>query len=354
MDLGVCVASHIGDIDYVAHAEALGFSHAWLADSQMLWSDCYATLALAATRTSRINLGTGVAVSGTRPAPVNAAGIATINALAPGRTFCGVGSGNTAMRIMGKKPHRIKEFDEYLGVLKPLLGGAEAVNDDGQPIVHIMPDEGFVNFAAPIPLYVSGFGPRALGLAGKHGDGAILAVPRSGADMERVWHLIEAGARQAGRTIDRDAYYTTALTCIVVLEEGEAVDSKRVKAQCGAMAAAGIHFAYDQYRNFGHQPPNALANIWDDYVALMDAAPAERRHQRIHAGHCCWVVPEEERFLTPDVLRASLMIGTQDALIEQLAGLSEAGLDQVMTIPNLATRHESLEQVAKALIGNVP
>ena len=354
MDLGVCVASHIGDIDYVAHAEALGFSHAWLADSQMLWSDCYATLALAATRTSRINLGTGVAVSGTRPAPVNAAGIATINALAPGRTFCGVGSGNTAMRIMGKKPHRIKEFDEYLGVLKPLLSGAEAVNDDGQPIVHIMPDEGFVNFAAPIPLYVSGFGPRALGLAGKHGDGAILAVPRSGADMERVWHLIEAGARQAGRAIDRDAYYTTALTCIVVLEAGEAVDSKRVKAQCGAMAAAGIHFAYDQYRNFGHQPPNALANIWDDYVALMDAAPAERRHQRIHAGHCCWVVPEEEKFLTPEVLRASLMIGTQDALIEQLAGLSEAGLDQVMTIPNLATRHESLEQVAKALIGNVP
>ena len=354
MDFGVCVASHIGDIDYVEHAESLGFSHAWLADSQMLWSDCYATLALAATRTSRINLGTGVAVSGTRPAPVNAAGIATINALAPGRTFCGVGSGNTAMRIMGKKPQRIKEFDEYLGVLRPLLSGAEAVHDDGQPVVHIMPDEGFVNFEAPIPLYVSGFGPRALGLAGKHGDGAITAVPRSGADMERVWHLIEAGARQAGRALDRDAYYTTALTCIVVLEAGEAVDSKRVKAQCGAMAAAGIHFAYDQYRNFGHQPPNALANIWDDYVALMDAAPAERRHQRIHAGHCCWVLPEEERFLTPDVLRASLMIGTQDALIEQLAGLSEAGLDQVMTMPNLATRHESLEQVAKALIGNVP
>ena len=354
MDIGVCVASHIGDIDYVVHAEALGFSHAWLADSQMLWSDCYATLALAATRTSRIQLGTGVAVSGTRPAAVNAAGIATINALAPGRTFFGVGAGNTAMRIMGKKPQRINEFDEYLGALQPLLRGAEAVNDDGQPIIHIMPDEGFVNFEAPIPLYVSGFGPRSLGLAGKHGDGAIIPVPRSGADMERVWHMIESGARQVGREIDRDAYYTTALTCIVVLEEGEAVDSERVKGQCGAMAAAAIHFAYDQYRNFGHQPPNALAGIWDDYVALMEKVPAERRHQRIHAGHCCWVVPEEERFLTPDVLRAGMMIGTRDELIEQLAGLSEAGLNQVMTLPNFATRHESLEQVAKALVGNVP
>ena len=103
MDIGVCVASHIGDVDYVVRAEQLGYSHAWLADSQMLWSDCYATLALAADRTSRINLGTGVAVSGTRSAPVNAAAIATINALAPGRTFFGVGAGNTAMRVFGSR-----------------------------------------------------------------------------------------------------------------------------------------------------------------------------------------------------------------------------------------------------------
>ncbi len=60
MDIGICVASHVGDIDYIVRAEALGYTHAWLADSQMLWSDCYATLALAADRTSTINLGTGV------------------------------------------------------------------------------------------------------------------------------------------------------------------------------------------------------------------------------------------------------------------------------------------------------
>ena len=120
MDIGVCVASHVNDIDYVVRAEELGYSHAWLADSQMLWSDCYATLALAAVRTSKIPLGTGVAVSGTRPAPVNAASIATINALAPGRTFFGIGSGNTAMRVMGMKPHKIAEFDEYLASIGPL------------------------------------------------------------------------------------------------------------------------------------------------------------------------------------------------------------------------------------------
>ena len=354
MDMGICVASHVGDIGYVVRAEELGYSHAWLADSQMLWSDCYATLALAADRTSRINLGTGVAVTGTRPAPVTAASIATINALAPGRTFCGVGAGNTAMRVMGLPPQRIAAYDAYLSELRPLLKGGEALHGDaGMPIRHIMPDKGFVNFADEIPLYVSGFGPRSLALAGKHGDGAVLAPPEMGAALASIWHMIEGGAEAAERTIDRERFHMTALTTMVVLEEGEARDSERVKSQCGAMAMAAVHYAYDQYRNFGHQPPNALAGIWDDYTALLESFPAERRHQRIHAGHNCWVLPEEERFLTPEVLAASTMVGTADELIERLRDLAAGGLDQVMILPNFDTRFEVLEQVGARILPNL-
>ena len=125
MELGITVASKIDDIDYIARAEALGYTHAWIADSQMIWSDPYAVLALAATRTDHIKLGTGVAVAPTRPAPVTASSIATINAIAPGRTFLGVGTGNTAMRVMGHKPMRIAEFDDYLSTLRPLLHGGD-------------------------------------------------------------------------------------------------------------------------------------------------------------------------------------------------------------------------------------
>ncbi len=354
MDMGICVASHVGDIGYVERAEELGYSHAWLADSQMLWSDCYAALALAADRTSRINLGTGVAVTGTRPAPVNAAAIATINALAPGRTFCGVGAGNTAMRVMGLPPQRIAAYDAYLSELKPLLKGEEALHGpEGSPIRHIMPDKGFVNFEDDIPLYVSGFGPRSLALAGKHGDGAVLAPPEFGAGLAQLWHMMEAGAESGGRTLDRERFYLTALTTMVVLEEGEAKDSERVKSQCGAMAMAAVHYSYDQFRNFGHQPPNALAGIWADYTALLETFPAERRHQRIHAGHNCWVLPEEERFLTPEVLAASSMIGTADELIERLLDLAEGGLDQVMILPNFDTRFDVLEQVGTKILPNV-
>ena len=352
MDIGLCVASHVKDIDYVVRAEALGYSHAWLADSQMLWSDCYAALALAATRTTRIRLGTGVAVSGTRPAPSNAAGIATINALAPGRTFFGVGAGNTALRVMGAPPQRIAEFGRYLAAIKPLLRGEEA-NWEGMPIRHIMPQHGFVDFEPPIPMYVSGFGPKSLALAGEYGDGAVLALPANPAVMANIWRMIEAGAEGAGRTIDRASYYTTALTTMVVLNPGEAPDSPRVKAECGAMAMAAVHFSYEQFRNFSREPPGFMRHIWQDYRAMIEAYPAERRHQRIHGGHNCWVLPEEERFLTPELLAATAMIGSRDALLERLDGLAEAGLSQVMILPNFDTRFDVLERVAKDIVANV-
>ena len=349
MELGVCVASHIGDIDYVVRAEELGYTHAWLADSQMIWSDCYATLALVADRTERIRIGTGVAVSGTRPAPVTAASIATINVLAPGRTFLGVGAGNTAMRIMGQPPHRIADFDRYLETLAPLLRGDEAmfhVGEEARPIRHIMRDKGFVNFESPIPLYVSGFGPRSLGLAGRHGDGAILAMPPNPAVMEFMWKHIETGASRAGRSIDRDRFRATALTTIAVLDEGEGIDSERVRRECGAFAMATLHYAYDQWRQLGKEPPAFAAEIWDDYCAMLDKVPGERLHQRIHAGHNCWVTPEEERFVTPALMQASCVIGTADEIVDRLRELEAAGLDQVMILPSFDPRYEVLERVA--------
>jgi len=352
MELGVCVASHIGDVGYVVRAEELGYSHAWLADSQMIWSDCYATLALAADRTERIQLGTGVAVTGTRPAPVTAASIATIHALAPGRTFLGVGAGNTALRMMGQPPQRIAAFDAYLETLRPLLRGEEArlphASGD-RSIRHLMPDHGFVHFGDGIPLHVSGFGPRSLGLAGRHGEGAVLVMPPSAAVMEAFWGMIEKGAADAGRVLDRETYHTTALTTVGLLDPGEAPDSVRVRRECGAMAMASVHYAYDNWRQLGRTPPSYLEDIWEDYSALLAQVPEARLHQRIHAGHNCWVVPEEEKFLTREVLAATCLIGTAEAIAERLSSIGEAGLDQIMILPAWEPRYEVLERTAKQL-----
>lgn len=353
IELGVCVASRITDIDHIVEAERLGYSHAWVADSHMIWSDPYAVLALAADRTSSIRLGTGVAVAGTRPAPVAAASIATINALAPGRTFFGVGTGNTAMRIMGHKPMRIDEFDRYLESIRPLLRG-DRVDFDWRgkisPIRHLMPTSGFVAFEPKIPMYVSGFGPRSLGLAGKHADGAVLSIPPDAVFMERVWRSIEAGAAETGRTIDRSTFVTSSLTTAVVLQPGEAPDSARVKEQCGAFAIASLHYSYDQWRQFGRRPSGPVAAIWDEYVALLAEVPDDVRHLRIHAGHNCWVLPEEERFLTRELIEATCLVGTADELARRLRDLHAAGLDQIMLLPPLEPRNEVLRVVAQEVM----
>lgn len=349
MELGICVAAKIDDIDYIVRAETLGYTHAWIADSQMIWSDPYAVLALAATRTRDIRLGTGVAVAPTRPAPVTAASIATINVLAPGRTFLGIGTGNTAMRIMGHKPMPIAEFDDYLGTIKPLLRGAEVDftwRGRTAPLRHIMPDAGFVNFADPIPLYVSGFGPRALGLAGQHGDGVVLSIPPDPRHMAGVWSSIERGAEAAGRAFDRASFRAATLTTMVVLEPGEVLDSPRVKRLCGAFAIASLHYTYDRWRQTGRPPGRAVQNIWAAYQAYQACIPEARRHQFIHRGHNCWVEPDEEQFVTAELIASTCLVGTAAQLVDRLGVLGEAGVDEVTILPPFEPRYEVLEQVA--------
>src|SRR5271156_1575905 len=85
----------------IAIAEDCGFAQAWFYDSQMLYSDVYVSMALAAEHTRHIKLGTGVAIPSNRIEPVTAHSIATINEMAPGRTVLGVGTGFTGRNIMG-------------------------------------------------------------------------------------------------------------------------------------------------------------------------------------------------------------------------------------------------------------
>jgi alkanesulfonate monooxygenase SsuD/methylene tetrahydromethanopterin reductase-like flavin-dependent oxidoreductase (luciferase family) len=198
-------------------------------------------------------------------------------------------------------------------------------------------------------MYVSAFGPKSMALAARHGDGVVIGVSTAGA-MEAVWRLLDAGA---GQPVDRDRFHTAALSTMVVLERGEAIDSDRVKAECGAFAMAVVHYAYEQWSQYGVEPPAFLAGIWDGYTALLAKVPAERRHLRIHLGHNCWVEPEEERFLTPDVLTNGCMVGPADELAERLDGLAAAGLHELMLLPTLATKEQVLRDVAAKVLPEV-
>ena len=76
----------------------------------MIRSNLWALLALVADRTTTVAVGSDVAIPSLSMAPVPASAIAAINAIAPGRTFLGVGTGNTALRAMGQVPMGIGAF----------------------------------------------------------------------------------------------------------------------------------------------------------------------------------------------------------------------------------------------------
>src|SRR5215475_2843577 len=155
MRFSICVMADVDEIGFFSHAEALGYDSVWVTDSQMLFSDCYAVLALAAQQTRRIRLGPGTAICGTRIPPVHVAAMATLNKLAPGRVHMGIGTGNTAMRTMGQRPMPIADYDEYLGVLSALLRG-ETVDfryrNRVRPIRMLTDNKKYLSLEPKIPL----------------------------------------------------------------------------------------------------------------------------------------------------------------------------------------------------------
>ena len=85
MEFSLHIQTRIKDWEIIKELELMGYDSVWVPDTQMMWSDCYSTMALAAQNTDKIKIGTGVAIAGTRIAPTTAAAISSVNALAPGR-----------------------------------------------------------------------------------------------------------------------------------------------------------------------------------------------------------------------------------------------------------------------------
>jgi alkanesulfonate monooxygenase SsuD/methylene tetrahydromethanopterin reductase-like flavin-dependent oxidoreductase (luciferase family) len=356
MEFGLMVATKIDDWQLMKYAEDLGYDRAWVPDSQMIWSDCYATLALAAQHTTRIRLGTGVAIPGIRLAPVTAHSIASINRIAPGRVFLGIGTGHTAMRVMGMEPMRVKEFRNYLRVVKTLLRGEEVeytLNSVTRSIRFLHQDLGFLNLQNPIPMYVAANGPLALQAAGELGDGLISVFNEQPEVVQSRMRLVQIGAEKHGRQLPQN-FHTAAPTLAIVLKPGEKLTSERVINQAGAWATAVIHFVYEIYLQTRREDmiPVALRDIWDEYCAYVESmeTPAEKRYLQIHNGHCTFLVPEERRFVTPTVIQGTCLVGEPEDIIAQLRRAEEDGVKEVTLLPPMEYARVVLKEFAEQVM----
>jgi 5,10-methylenetetrahydromethanopterin reductase len=352
MDFGI-TCSKIDEIGFVTHAENLGYSFCWVADTQMIRSNPWAVLALAAQQTQSIRLGTGVAVAGLRLAPVTANGIATINRLAPGRTFLGIGTGNTAMRMIGQKPMSVRAFAEYLRVVRELLRGQEVaytLNDVTHSIRFQMRQFHYIDVEHHIPIHVGGFGPRAQALAGELGDGLITGLPRGGTIPQALAN-VRKGAERAGRTLEH--FTTTALVNLVMLKSGESFSSERVIAECGAAIMANVHYLVDWVKETGGDPPDYVKPIWNDYLAFHRSRDAQRRHQQLHESHYSYLDPEEARFVTPEVVKAFCIAGRPEEIVEQLRELERQGLKGINCISQLEKQYRFIEDFARHVMSRM-
>jgi alkanesulfonate monooxygenase SsuD/methylene tetrahydromethanopterin reductase-like flavin-dependent oxidoreductase (luciferase family) len=353
MDYDIFLAPAADSWKVVERAEALGFRRAWFYDTQLLNAEVFVAMAAAAMRTSTIRLGTGVLIPGNRIAPVAASGLASLNALAPGRIDFGVSTGFTARRTMGLRPVKLADMEEYIRVVRGLLAGETlewTFEDKRRKIRFLNPEVGAFNITDPIPLHISALGPRARRLAARLGAGWIHATANPGhargaiADMQAAW-------RDAGR--DPAALTATAAIAGCVLGDGEAADSPRARAHAGPTATIALHSLVerDEFGDLGRPIPPQLAPLIERYRQIyLKYEPADARYLSNHRGHLMFLRPEEQAICTAELIRATTFTGSADELREQIRELARAGFDHV----GLTVRHghpEMLEEWADVFEG---
>ncbi len=355
MKLGIMFDTHVDKWELIKYAEELGFHRAWVPDSQMIFSDCYSTLALAAANTEKILLGTGMTVPGLRIAPVTAQAIGGINQLAPGRTFLGIATGNTAMRLLGQGSISARELREYIGIVRRLLDGEPvdfSFRGKSAEIQFMHRDRHYINLDNRIPIYVAANGPKALRIAGELADGWMTAGGCNEEIVSAELAKVRAAAAAANRTLGDD-YLRCCTISACVLRPGEKLTDDRVINQTGSMVTTTLHHIYEFWEQSGrkdHMIPPFFTNLWDEFLAEIDKLPEKSRFRYLHRGHATFLREEERRFVTPEAIRGSCVVGEPDEIVAQVQALERLGLTELALLPPADYQREVYRDVAELVM----
>jgi 5,10-methylenetetrahydromethanopterin reductase len=312
---------------HIELAEQLGYTRAWCFDTPALCSDMWMTLALAAERTSRIGLATGMTIPALRHASATASAMATLAGLAPGRVTLGVGTGLTARRLIGKPAMRWSEVAEYVDAVRRLLRGEPAVID-GTKVQLRHPATQRPAYPVDVPIVAAVEGPVG-----------IEAARRMNAD----------GIATNGPIPD-DFSWGMRVTFGTVLDPGESPTSDRVLASAGPGAALFYHLTYD----IGGEAVDAMPG-GAEWRRALEEIPPDERHLAHWEGHLVELNSLDRAAIPPEVIAGFGMVGTAEEIRGGVHALAEKGVTEIGFTPAGDIPAE-LERFAAAngLTGPVP
>jgi probable F420-dependent oxidoreductase len=314
-------------VDLLQLAERLGFEYGWTYDSHVLWQESTPTLALAAAATERIRLGHMVTNPGTREPTLLASAYATLHDISDGRMVMSIGRGDSARRVIGQKPVPMQRFEESLRMIKPLMNGEEVRwNDTDVKLGWVRPE------LPPIEMHVAGYGPKALAVAGRLGDGVVIQL----ADPDIIQWIMgtaRAAAEEAGRDPDE-------LKCIVSAPSHITGDLAAARDQVRwfpAMVSNHVRDLIGRYGADGSVVPRALT----DYVPERTGYDYDE-HSRVGARHGA--------FVSDEICDRFCVLGTAEQAAAKLAELESIGVDQFNIYLMTEGQEEILETYGNEII----
>jgi probable F420-dependent oxidoreductase len=314
-------------LEIMRSAEEAGFDQFWMFDSHVIWQDCYSVLGwlVAQSRSDTMEFGTLVTNPVSRDPTVTASAFATLAEITGNRVICGIGRGDSVVRVMKRKPAKLADVEHAVNVVRTLTSGRKLALDG----VEVEMDWA----QAKVPVYIAGYGPRALTLAGRLADGVVFQV----ADPYFIaWGMqfVRQGAEEAGRDPREIVVHCSAATYV----SGD-LDEARERTRWFP-ALVGNHIA-DVLRHHEAQ------DLPDELFSYVHDRPGYdyRQHGHPDADHSKYV---------PDAICDRFcVLGTRDDCEAKLRELGSLGVSEFNIYPYIPNLLETIDLYGREIVPKI-
>jgi probable F420-dependent oxidoreductase len=287
-------------VELARRADRGGFSHVWTFDSSVLWQEPFVVYAQILAETSHVMVGPMVTNPLSRDLSVIASLFATLNDTFGNRTVCGIGRGDSAMRVLGQKPATLATLSRAMRVIRDLAEGRETDYDGTAVRIPWVRD-------GRLEIWMAGYGPKALKMCGEEADGFILQC--ADPDIAR-WTIgtVRAAARAAGRD-------ESAVTICIAAPAYVGTDLAHMRDQTrwfGGMVGNHVADLVARYGDSGETIPRALT----DYI---------KERQGYDYSHHGKAGNPSTTFVPDEVVDRFCLLGPPERHVDRLQELREIG-----------------------------